>query len=130
MRFPAAPASVAEMIAGDPQLLRAGISLAPFAGTVAAERHPRTAIAVTSDRKVLLVTVDGRQPGYSSGMTLVELTALLARLGAMEGMNVDGGGSTTMVLNGRFVNRPSDATGERPVANALGVVGPAAGSCP
>ena len=130
MRFPGAPASVAEMIAGDPQLLRAGISLAPFAGTVAAERHPRTAIAVTSDRKVLLVTVDGRQPGYSSGMTLVELTALLARLGAMEGMNVDGGGSTTMVLNGRFVNRPSDATGERPVANALGVVGPAAGSCP
>lgn len=130
MRFPTAPGSIAEMIAGDPQLLRAGISLAPFAGTVAAERHPRTAIAVTGDRKVLLVTVDGRQPGYSAGMTLIELAALLSRLGAMEALNVDGGGSTTMVVNGRFVNRPSDAAGERPVANALGVVGPADGACP
>ncbi len=130
MRFPGAPGPVAEMIAGDPQMLRAGISLAPFAGTVAAERHPRTAIGVTSDRKVLLVTVDGRQPAYSVGMTLVELTALLSRLGATEALNVDGGGSTTMVVNGRFVNRPSDATGERPVANALGVIGPASGTCP
>ena len=129
MRFPGAPGPIAEMIAGDPHLLRAGISLAPFAGTVAAERHPRTAIAVTSDRKVLLVTVDGRQPGYSVGMTLVELTDLFSRLGAREAINVDGGGSTTMVVNGRFVNRPSDATGERPVANALGVVGPASGMC-
>ena len=130
MRFPGAPAPIAEMIAGDPQLLRAGNSLAPFAGTVAAERHPRTAIAVTSDRKVLLITVDGRQPGYSVGMTLVELTALLSRLGAREAINVDGGGSTTMVVNGRVANRPSDATGERPVANAIGVVGPVAGTCP
>lgn len=129
LRFPGAPGPITEMIAGDPQMLRAGMSLAPFAGTVAAERHPRTAIAVTSDRKALLVTVDGRQPGYSVGMTLVELTDLLTRLGAREATNVDGGGSTTMVVNGRVSNRPSDATGERPVANALGVVGPAAGTC-
>ena len=129
MRFPGASAPIAEMIAGDPQLLRAGNSLAPFAGAVAAERHPRTAIAVTSDRKVLLVTVDGRQPGYSAGMTLVELATLLSRLGASEAINVDGGGSTTSVVNGRVVNRPSDAAGERPVANAIGVVGPAAGTC-
>lgn len=129
MRFSGASAPIAEMIAGDPQLLRAGITLSPFAGTVAAERHPRTVIAVTADRRVLLVTVDGRQPGFSVGMTLVELTTLLSRLGAREAINVDGGGSTTMVVNGRTVNRPSDATGERPVANAIAVVGPAAGAC-
>lgn len=130
MRFPGALAPITEMIAGDPHLLRAGLSLAPFAGTVAAERHPRTAIAVTSGRKALLVTVDGRQAGYSVGMTLVELTALMNRLGASEALNLDGGGSTTMVLGNRFVNRPSDAAGERPVSNALAVVGPAPGSCP
>lgn len=121
LRFTGAPAGITEMIAGDPHLLRAGNSLAPFAGTVAAERHPRTAIGQTADRRILLVTVDGRQPGYSAGMTLVELTDLMARLGARDAINLDGGGSTTMVVNGRVVNRPSDATGERPVANAVGV---------
>lgn len=129
MRFPGAPAPIAELIAGDPHLLRGGVSLAPFAGTVAAERHPRTAVAVTRERKILLVTVDGRQPAQSVGMTLVELTALMERLGATEAINLDGGGSTTMVVGGRFVNRPSDATGERPVANALTVLGPATGTC-
>lgn len=129
MRFPGTPAPILEMIAGDPQLLRAGQSLAPFAGTVAAERHPRTVVGVTSDRKVLLVTVDGRQTGFSAGMTLPELTALMTRLGATEALNLDGGGSTTMVIAGRYVNRPSDATGERPVSNALAVTGPAPGTC-
>ncbi|HXG70205.1 MAG TPA: phosphodiester glycosidase family protein [Gemmatimonadaceae bacterium] len=129
MRFPNVETPITEMIAGDPHLLRAGNSLAPFAGTVAADRHPRTAIAVTSDRKALLITVDGRQPGYSVGMTLVELTGLLSRLGANEALNLDGGGSTTMALGTRYVNRPSDATGERPVANAVAVVGPVSGTC-
>lgn len=129
MRFPGAPAPIVELIAGDPQLLRAGVSLAPFAGTVAAERHPRTVIGVTSARKALLVTVDGRQLPYSAGMTLVELTALMSRLGATEALNLDGGGSTTMVVGTRFVNRPSDGA-ERPVSNALAVVGPVPGTCP
>ena len=129
LRFPGASSPIAELIAGDPHLLRAGSSQAPFAGTVAAERHPRTAVAVTSDRKVLLVTVDGRQQPYSDGMTLVELTALMTRLGVTDAMNLDGGGSTTMVVNGRFMNRPSDATGERPVSNAIAVVGPLATTC-
>ena len=129
LRFPGASSPIAELIAGDPHLLRAGSSQAPFAGTVAAERHPRTAVAVTADRKVLLVTVDGRQQPYSDGMTLVELTALMTRLGVTDAMNLDGGGSTTMIVNGRYVNRPSDASGERPVSNALTVVGPSATTC-
>ena len=49
--------------------------------------------------------------------------------GVWDALNLDGGGSTTMAIGGRYVNRPSDATGERPVANALAVVGPATGTC-
>lgn len=127
LRFSGAPPLVAEMVAGDPQLLRAGRSLEPFAWVV--QRDPRTAIGLTADRRLLLVTVDGRQPGYSVGMTLPELTALLVRLGATEALNVDGGGSTTMVVGGRVINRPSDAAGERTVANAIAVLGSAPGSC-
>ena len=70
-----------------------------------------------------------RQPGFSVGMTLPELAALMRRLGAADALNVDGGGSSTMVVGGRVLNRPSDATGERAVANAIAVLGPAPGSC-
>ena len=91
-------------------------------------RHPRTALGLAAGgRRLLLVTVDGRQPGYSAGMTLRELAELLLQFGATDALNLDGGGSTTMVLgaaNGtsRILNQPSDSTGERPVANALAVV--------
>jgi len=59
-------------------------------------------------------------------MTLPELAALLFRLGATDALNLDGGGSSTLVVGGRVVNSPSDETGERPVADALLVlpVGP------
>ena len=127
LRFAGGPPSIAEVIAGDPQLLRGGRSLEPFAFAI--QRDPRTAIALTADRRLLLVTVDGRLPGYSVGMTHPELTALLARLGATEALNVDGGGSTTMVLKGQVVNHPSDTAGERPVANAMAVLGPPPGTC-
>ncbi len=90
-------------------------------------RHPRTAVGITAGgRRLLLVTVDGRQPGWSVGMTLQELAALLLRLGATDALNLDGGGSTAMVVRRRagfeVVNRTSDTTGERPVANALAIV--------
>ena len=127
LRFAGAPPLVAEMVAGDPQLLRASTSLEPFAWVL--QRDPRTAIGLTADRRLLLVTVDGRQPGFSVGMTLPELAALMRRLGATDALNVDGGGSSTMVVGGRVLNRPSDATGERAVANAIAVLGPAPGSC-
>ena len=92
-------------------------------------RHPRTAVGIASGgRRLLLVTVDGRQLPYSDGMTLRELAELLRSFGAAEALNLDGGGSTTLVVRERggalaIANRPSDREGERPVANALAVVG-------
>ncbi|NIP83786.1 MAG: sporulation protein, partial [Gemmatimonadetes bacterium] len=83
-----------------------------------AARHPRTAVGWDAGR-VLWVVVDGRQPPHSVGMSLPELEALLLRLGASDAINLDGGGSTTLAVGGRVANRPSDAEGERPVANAL-----------
>lgn len=84
-------------------------------------RHPRTAVGVTGSGQLLLVVVDGRQGSYSAGMTLRELARLMARLGAREAVNLDGGGSSEMVVNGLVVNRPSDGR-ERPVSSALVVL--------
>lgn len=83
------------------------------------DRHPRTAIAKLTSGKLLLVTVDGRQPNASVGMSLPMLAELLLELGAVDALNLDGGGSTTMVVRDKVVNRPSDQTGERPVSDAI-----------
>lgn len=96
----------------------------------ATARHPRTAVGIAQrGRRLLLVTVDGRQPAYSAGMTLRELANLMHALGARDAINLDGGGSTTFVLADpdsagrlRVANRPSDPMGERPVGNALAIV--------
>jgi hypothetical protein len=85
-------------------------------------RHPRTAIGFSSDStKLFLITVDGRRES-DSGMSLTELARVMLDLGVYEGMNFDGGGSTTMVVDGKVVNFPSDQTGERAVGSALLVV--------
>jgi len=83
------------------------------------ERHPRTMIGVDESGDVWLVAVDGRQPGYSVGMSFAELQRLAARLRLRDALNLDGGGSTTMVVGDRIVNRPSDEEGPRPVSDAL-----------
>jgi len=83
-----------------------------------ARRHPRTAVGWDAQR-LLLVVVDGRQPPWSDGMTLSELAAFFIRLGATDAINLDGGGSSALVIRGRVVNKPSDAQGERAVGNAL-----------
>jgi hypothetical protein len=83
------------------------------------DRHPRTAVAKLKDGRVLFATVDGRQPGVSAGMSLPELASLLLECGAVDAVNLDGGGSTTMVIRGRLVNKPSDPSGERPVSDAI-----------
>ena len=87
-------------------------------------RHPRTAAGVSADGRTLwLVVVDGRQPGYSVGMTLPELGDLMIELGADDALNLDGGGSSAFVARdsaGEVVlNKPSDGA-FRPVANHLG----------
>jgi exopolysaccharide biosynthesis protein len=85
-------------------------------------RHPRTAVGFSRDSSTLfLLVVDGRSTA-SVGMTLVELAALMRRVGAWQALNFDGGGSTTMIVDGAIVNTPSDTTGEREVGNALLVV--------
>ncbi len=119
---------ITEAVGGLPWLIREGNwfinwreegAKRPFAEN----KHPRTAVGYTVRRDTLyLVTVDGRQQGYSVGMTLYELAEYMQKLGCYQALNLDGGGSTTMVIRGRVVNRPSDATGERPVANAILVV--------
>ncbi len=115
------------IVGGGPQLIKdARITITTesegIAARFASDRHPRTAIAKLKDGRILLATIDGRQPGVSVGMTLAELASLLLEFGAVDGINLDGGGSTTMVINGKLVNAPSDQTGERAVSDALLIV--------
>jgi exopolysaccharide biosynthesis protein len=84
---------------------------------------PRTAVGLMPDGKMLLVTVDGRQPSVSRGLSLTGLAYLLQQMGAVEAINLDGGGSTAMAIGPTVVNRPSDGV-ERRVNNALLVYAP------
>jgi hypothetical protein len=88
----------------------------------ATERHPRTMIGEDGAGSLWLFAIDGRLPGYSIGMTFTDLIALARRFGLRDAVNLDGGGSTTMVVSGRVVNRPSDVTGPRPVSDAIVVL--------
>lgn len=124
-RIPETSWRLVEAIGGLPRLVRDGnVSIESqteggsdsFTNT----RHPRTAVGFNADTsRFFFVTVDGRQPGYSDGMTLPELANFIRELGCTQAINLDGGGSTTMVVRGKVVNRPSDTAGERAVANAL-----------
>jgi exopolysaccharide biosynthesis protein len=82
-------------------------------------RHPRTLIGVDRRGFIWLIAVDGRQPGYSLGMTFADLMTLADRLELRDALNLDGGGSTTMVVKGVVVNKPSEASGARAVSDAI-----------
>lgn len=112
------------IVGAGPQLIKAGkVAITDkeekMSPTFRTDRHPRTAIAKLESGKLLLLTVDGRQPGVSAGMSLNMLADLLLEFGAVEVINLDGGGSTAMVVRDKLVNRPSDQTGERPVSDAI-----------
>ena len=79
--------------------------------------EPRTALGYNAD-KLFLVVADGRQPKYSTGLTLYELASILIELGATEAINLDGGSSSTFVVDGEVVNKPSGQQ-ERDVLNAV-----------
>ena len=82
-------------------------------------RHPRTLIGVDARGAIWLAAIDGRQPGYSLGMTFADLERLCDRLHLTDALNLDGGGSTTMVVRDVIVNRPSDPAGPRRVSDAI-----------
>jgi hypothetical protein len=87
--------------------------------TFSAKRNPRSGVGFSIDSTtVYFIAVDGRQQS-SAGMTLTEFADLMIFQGVYQGLNLDGGGSTTFVLEGKIMNTPSDATGERPVGNCL-----------
>lgn len=115
-------ATVADAIGGGPMVVRDGAPVyranEAFTTSQLAPRGPRTAVGQRADGSILLVTTDGRQPGYSVGMTNFELAQTLVRLGAVRGMALDGGGSSTLAFEGTVLNSPSDGT-ERAVSTAL-----------
>jgi hypothetical protein len=82
-------------------------------------RAPRTAVGVRQDGRILFVTIDGRRSDVSVGATIDELRGVMRALGAVDALNLDGGGSTTLVVDGEIKNTPSDETGARPVADAV-----------
>ncbi|MBS1788993.1 MAG: phosphodiester glycosidase family protein [Acidobacteria bacterium] len=111
------------ILGGGPQLVADGkksfaSEATRYSDSLYRQRHPRTAIGWRTNGTFILLTVDGRQK-QSVGMTLDELAELMLELGCVEAMNLDGGGSTTMVVKNKIVNSPSDATGERAVSDAL-----------
>ena len=81
-------------------------------------RHPRTAVAKLKDGKFLMLTADGRSEA-SAGVDLYDLAKYMLDFGAGDAMNLDGGGSTTMFLDGKVVNKPSDKEGERKIGDAI-----------
>ena len=83
------------------------------------DRHPRTIIGAGRNGTIWLVTVDGRNPAISLGMNFDELKRLALKLNLYYALNLDGGGSTTMVVNGKIVNHPSDPQGPRAVSDGL-----------
>ena len=104
----------------DPEGFSAGAH--QFDSDITAERHPRAAIAI-SGTHLLAVACDGRSSA-EAGLTLEELAAVLADLGAESALNLDGGGSTTLIAGGRLRNRPRGGfnrpePGGRPIATAL-----------
>ncbi len=142
-----APVMPVEAVGGFPLLVRDSNIVADSTNsgpTAFRALNPRTAVGIGANgRRLLLVVADGRQPGKSVGLTINETAQLLRQLGATEALNLDGGGSSAMALAagvGRrdtpnsmqppataaagpwLVNQPSDATGERAVANALAVL--------
>ena len=123
----AVPPDARQVIAGSNILLREGQSIVETASSFSRTQHPRTALGIADGGKTLvLVVVDGRRPRQAVGMSLAELAGLMKQLGCRDALNLDGGGSSEMVLRNphsgelQVLNNPSDGR-ERAVANVLGI---------
>lgn len=116
-----------DIVGGAGLLVHRGVPVADWSSERLAarfdtDRHPRTMIGTGRDGTIWLVTVDGRNPLLSLGMSFGELQRLAQRLRLSYALNLDGGGSTTMVVKGKVVNHPSDPQGPRRVSDAIVVV--------
>ena len=79
------------------------------------EKHPRTAMGYTRDGRLIVLAIQGRFPGIAEGATLKQEARLLMDLGCYEAVNMDGGGSSCLLVNGKETIKPSDKEGERPL---------------
>lgn len=86
-----------------------------FTGKAIDDKHPRTAMGYTADGKLILLAVEGRNPGKAGGVTLTQEGRLLKEIGCVEGLNLDGGGSSCLLINGKPTIKVSDKEGQRPV---------------
>ena len=86
-----------------------------FAGKAIDDKHPRTAIGYTKDNKLIILVIEGRNPGKAEGASLTQEARIFKEIGCWEALNLDGGGSSCMLVNGRETIRVSDAPGQRPV---------------
>jgi hypothetical protein len=86
-----------------------------FAGKAINDQHPRTAMGYTKEGKLIILVVEGRNPGVAEGASLTQLAQIFKELGCWEALNLDGGGSSCMLVNGIETIRVSDTAGQRPV---------------
>jgi len=123
------PADVYNAVGGNKMLVEGGLPVEPSTWDPigsALDLNPRTSVGISGDgKKLIIIIIDGRRPGFSEGVSLPEVAEYLIEFGAHAGLNLDGGGSSTMVLAGEFgptiINYPSDEAGERVVSNHLGI---------
>lgn len=111
---------VKHIISGGPYLVKNGevyVDMTAQKLGAIGGRNPRSAIGYTSDNNIILVAVDGRE-GSSIGMTLMELANFMQSIGCVGAINLDGGGSTVMYVNGKVVNNPQ-MKGGIPLSNAV-----------
>lgn len=113
---------VVSAIGGGPQIVRNGTPVfhagEAFTSSQLSPRTARTGVGQLADGRIILVAVDGRQLGRPAGMTNFELAQTLVRLGAVTGMALDGGGSTSMAFDGSLLNQPMGGS-ERAISTAL-----------
>ena len=108
-------------VGGGPVLIQAGdIEITnnkelKFVGKAIDDKHPRTAMGYTKDNRLVILLIQGRFPGLAEGATLIQEAQILKDLECREALNLDGGGSSCLLVNGRETIKPSDKEGQRPV---------------
>jgi exopolysaccharide biosynthesis protein len=86
-----------------------------FGGKAINDKHPRTTMGYTTDGKLIILVIQGRTPGKAEGATLIQEANMLKDIGCWEALNLDGGGSSCLLLNGKETIKPSDPNGQRPI---------------